>query len=323
MDVCYKLWESSWEDDAVLRDKASRVFALPHKVHDIGHQGKYYKVPGVHLCEPSPQRTPMLFQAGASSKGKLFAARHAEGIFVISLLTSHCRKLTADIRRQAAALGRDPASVKIYALMTVIVAETDAAAQEKRAVYQSHASMEGALAMYGGWTGIDLSKVDPDAPLEYVENNSLRSVGEMLKAADSSVQWTARKVAAWIGIGAVGPVICGSPTTVADELERWMDEGDLDGFNLPYVITPQSFEEFGRLVIPELRRRGRLPQADEVKPGVKLSMRERLGGTQARLPDHHPGAAYRRFMLQRARARDEGQQLQQSEAAQTSVKQAQ
>ena len=301
MEVCYKLWEASWEEDAVQRDKQRRVFALPHKVHDIAHRGKYFRVPGAHLCEPSPQRTPVLFQAGASRKGKAFAAKHAEGVFVISLHPKHCRKITSAIRQQAADIGRDPSSIKIYALMTVVVDTTDAKAKAKLAEYQGHASLEGAMAMYGGWTGIDLSTVDPDAPLEYVENDSLRSVGEMLKASDSSVQWTARRVAEWIGIGAVGPVVVGSPTTVADELERWMDEGDLDGFNLPYVITPSSFVEFADLVVPELRRRGRMPAGME--EGVKVrkrTMREALGGAGPRLPEDHPGASFRRLLQQRS-----------------------
>ena len=303
MQVCYKLWEASWEEDAVLRDKQRRIFALPEKVHDIGHKGKYFKVPGAHLCEPSPQRTPVLFQAGASKKGMAFAARHAEGVFVISLHPKHCRTVTSAIRKRAAEMGRDPASIKIYALMTVVVDSTDELARAKLAEYKQHASIEGAMAMYGGWTGIDLSTVDPDAPLEYVENNSLRSVGEMLKASDSSVEWTARRIAEWIGIGAVGPVVVGSPTTVADELEEWMDEGDLDGFNLPYVITPSSFEDFIRYVIPELRGRGRmLPAPSEGTEGHRRTMREALSGGGPRLPNDHPGAAYRRLLHKNASA---------------------
>ena len=308
MAVCYKLWEASWEDDAVLRDKQRRIFALPEKVHDINHKGKYFKVPGAHLCEPSPQRTPVLFQAGASRKGKAFAARHAEGVFVISLNTKHCRQITSAIRKQAAEFGRDPASIKIYALMTVVVDETDEKAQAKLAEYKQHASIEGAMAMYGGWTGIDLSTVDLDAPLEYVENDSLRSVGEMLKASDSSVQWTARRVAEWIGIGAVGPVVVGSPTTVVDELERWMDEGDLDGFNLPYVITPSSFVDFTQLVIPELRKRNRMPPAAVEGGGEQggKTMREALGGAGPRLSDDHPGASYRKQWLRDSSSEQSG-----------------
>ena len=309
MQVCYKLWEQSWEEDAVIRDKQQRVFAQPHKVHDIGHQGKYYTVPGVHLCEPSPQRTPVLFQAGASSKGQLFAARHAEGVFVISVNTRHLRSQSASIRQMAASQGRDPASVKIFALLTPIVDTTDEKAQAKLAEYRRYASDEGAMALYGGWTGVDLSSAAPDAPLEYVENDSLRSVGEMFKRSDPSKTWTTRQVAEFLGIGGIGPVVVGSPTTVADELERWMAEGDIDGFNLAYAITPGTFTDFVQLVVPELRRRG-LIDAEEgdgagAGAGRKLTLRERLQG-RARLADDHPGAQYRRLMEERRKAREEG-----------------
>src|SRR5437588_183597 len=76
VEVCYKLWEGSWEDDAVLRDKLSRVFADPAKVHPIRHDGPHFRLEGIHLSEPSPQRTPVLYQAGASGRGRAFAARH-------------------------------------------------------------------------------------------------------------------------------------------------------------------------------------------------------------------------------------------------------
>ena len=304
MQVCYKLWEQSWEDDAVIRDKQQRVFALPHKVHDIAHRGKYYTVPGVHLSEPSPQRTPVLFQAGASSKGQEFAARHAEGVFVISVNTRHLRSLTSGIRQQAAAQGRDPASVKIFALLTPIVDTTDEKAQAKYAEYRRYASEEAAMALYGGWTGIDLSAAAPDAPLEFVENDSLRSVGEMFRRSDPSKQWTTRQVAEFLGIGGIGPVLVGSPTTVADELERWMREGDVDGFNLAYAVTPGTFSDFVQLVVPELRRRGLLEDEGDAAGLRKKTLRERLLGSP-RLADDHPGAQYRRLMLERRRAKDE------------------
>src|SRR5690606_34082498 len=102
LEVCYKLWESSWEDDAVKVDKENRVYSDPSKVHDIGHHGKYFKVPGAHLSEPSPQRTPVLFQAGASPKGRSFAGRHTELAF-IGAPTKNAAKQTVTRLREAAA----------------------------------------------------------------------------------------------------------------------------------------------------------------------------------------------------------------------------
>ena len=304
MEVCYKLWEGSWEDDAVVRDRRNRIFTHPDRIHDINHDGKYYKVPGVHLCEPSPQRTPVLFQAGASSKGQKFAARHAEGMFVIGLNPKGLRKLVDGIRRQATEVGRDPRSVKIFALVTPIVAETDEAAQAKYAEYQKYSSQEGALALYGGWTGVDLSTVDPDAPLVHVENDSLRSVGEMLSKGDPGKVWTAAEVAKFIGVGGMGPVIVGSPTTVADQLEHWMEVADVDGFNFAYAVTPGTFVDFVDLVVPELRKRGVVPsEQDDSKEGETL--RERLGQGSPKLRADHPGSEYRKVLSEYKKKREE------------------
>ena len=306
MAVCYKLWEGSWEDDAVVRDRRNRLFTHPERIHDINHRGKYFTVPGVHLCEPSPQRTPVLFQAGASSKGQRFAARHAEGMFVIGLNPTGLRRLVDGIRQQAAAEGRDPRAIKIFALVTPVVAETDEAAQVKYAEYQRYSSEEGALALYGGWSGVDLSTVDPAAPLVHVENDSVRSVGELFTKGDPGKVWTAAEIGKFIGLGGMGPVLVGSPATVADELERWMREADVDGFNLAYAITPGTFVDFVELAVPELRRRGLVPsEQEDGREGQTL--RERLGQGSARLSEDHPGAQYRRLLDEYKRKRAEVQ----------------
>ena len=294
MDVAYKLWEGSWDDDAVIRDKQRRIFTLPDRVHDIQHKGRYFSVPGAHLCEPSPQRTPVIFQAGASGRGQQFAAKHAEAVFLIATNTKHLASMTASIRKQAAAAGRDPRSIRVFALLTPVVGKTDEEAQAKLAEYRSYASEEGALALYGGWTGIDLAQVDANAPLQYAENDSLRSVGEMFKRSDASKVWTAAAVADFLCIGGIGPVVVGSAEKVVDEMERWMDEADIDGFNLAYAITPGTFVDFAEMVVPELRRRGRMQSEAEVQAeGGGRTLRERMWGQGARLPAGHPGAAYR------------------------------
>ncbi|SDA23491.1 FMN-dependent oxidoreductase, nitrilotriacetate monooxygenase family [Methylobacterium sp. UNC378MF] len=145
VEVLYKLFEGSWEDGAVLRDRDRRIFTDPAKVHEIGHRGRHFTVPGYHLCEPSPQRTPVLYQAGASGPGKAFAAAHAECVFVAAPLKPMLKAYVADIRAQAQAAGRSARDVLIYNLTTVIVAETDDAAQKKFEEYQSYASYDGAL----------------------------------------------------------------------------------------------------------------------------------------------------------------------------------
>ena len=288
LEVCYKLWEYSWEDDAVVRDASTGTFADPAKVHDIEHFGKYFRVPGVFLSEPSPQRTPVLYQAGASSRGRAFAAKHAEGVFIAGPHAPAVRDAVADIRRQAAQQGRDPQSVKFFSLVTPIVAETDELAENKYREYLARASSEGALVLYGGWSGLDLSQYRQDQVLEYVENDALRSAVHMFTKADPDRKWTPKDIAQFVGIGGMGPVVVGSPSTVADQLEQWVAETDVDGFNIAYATTPGTFEDFVEHVVPELRRRGRVRSEYEGS-----TLRENLfGAGRKRLPNDHPGASY-------------------------------
>jgi alkanesulfonate monooxygenase SsuD/methylene tetrahydromethanopterin reductase-like flavin-dependent oxidoreductase (luciferase family) len=140
-------------------------------------------------------------------------------------------------------------------------------------------------------TGVDLSQLDPHQPLEYVDTDSARFALEIFSKADPDRDWTPNEVAKFVGIGAMGPVFVGSPATIADELERWIDEADIDGFNLAYAVTPGTFVDFIDLVVPELRRRGRY--WDDYDEGKTL--RERLYGPgHPRVRDDHPAARYRR-----------------------------
>jgi alkanesulfonate monooxygenase len=289
LEVCYKLWEGSWEDDAVVKDVRKGMYTDPAKVHDINHEGKYFSVPGAHLCEPSPQRTPYLFQAGASSKGQQFAARHAESVFIAGPNPAHIKKLVTGFRSEAEKQGRNPRDLKIFTLVTVITAATDELAQAKFEEYQKYASVEGALALYGGWAGVDLSTVDPDQPLQYVENDAIRSVNQMWsKQGTGGEVWTPRKIGQKIAIGGLGPVMVGGGRSIADQLEQWVEETDIDGFNLAYAVTPGTFEDIIEHVVPELRRRGRLP-ATEPEDAPRQTLRERMGGPNATAhvsPDH-------------------------------------
>ncbi|MFD1704722.1 LLM class flavin-dependent oxidoreductase [Methylopila henanensis] len=287
MEVIYKLWEGSWEDSAVHRNKDTGVFTDPAKVHPIRHQGKHFKVPGFHLCEPSPQRTPFIFQAGASGRGKQFAAGNAEGMFVLTTSVEQAKKVTSDIRDLAEKQGRSRDSIKIFTLLTVITGATDEAAERKYQEYLSYSSSEGMLALYGGWTGIDFSQYDPEQPLEAMDNDSLRTTLESLTHGQSH-KWTVQDVIKDRTIGGLGPVLVGGPEKVADELERWVDEGGIDGFNLAYAITPGTTTDFIDYVVPELRRRGRAQSS--YKPGT---FREKLLGTpNGRVEKTHPAAQY-------------------------------
>ncbi len=288
LDVTYKLWEGSWDDDAVLRDKEKGVFTDPTKVHPIGHKGEFYSVPGIHLSEPSPQRTPVIFQAGASPRGRGFAAKHGEGVFISPGTIAQARATSDDIRDRAEALGRSRDSVKIFTLITVITAETDEAAQAKFEDYLRYANPEGALSLYGGWTGVDFSEYDPDQPLVEVENDSLRSALQMLTTIDPDRAWTPLDIVTKRSIGGLGPVLVGSVQKVADELERWVDEGGIDGFNFAYAVTPGTFEDLVELVVPELQRRGRARTEYEGS-----TLRENLFGEgRVYAEDTHPARQY-------------------------------
>lgn len=170
----YKLFESSWRDDAVIRDVEKGWYTDPARVRKINHIGKYYNVPGPHICQPSPQRTPVLMQAGTSSSGKRFAAKNAEAIFVAGHSPSVVAKSIKDIRAQAKEFGRDESSVKFLALMCPVLGKTEEEAKAKYEEYLSYGSEDGAFALFGGWTGIDLSKYGDDEELRHVESNAIR-----------------------------------------------------------------------------------------------------------------------------------------------------
>lgn len=288
LQVVYKLLEGSWEQDAVLRDSERRIFSDPRKIHPINHQGTFFNVPGIHLCEPSPQRTPVLYQAGASSRGKQFAAEHAECVFVAAPSKVLLKKTVADIRRRAEEAGRNPRSILIFNLQTVIVGETDAAAQAKWKEYQNYVSYEGALALVSGWTGIDFGQYQPDQVLKYLHTNAIQSAVETFSTADPDRQWTVKALADWVGIGGFGPLIIGSAATVADELQSWVEDTDVDGFNLAYALTHETFEDVVELLIPELQKRGVYKKAY-----AEGTLREKLFNAGPQLTAPHPGVGYR------------------------------
>jgi alkanesulfonate monooxygenase len=289
MQAVYKLWEGSWEDGAVLRDRAGRRFADAGKIHRIKHAGKHFQMEAIHLCEPSPQRTPVLYQAGASTRGRQFAAEHAECVFINGPTRRVIAPIVADIRRRAALLGRDPADIQIFTMMTVIPGRTCAEAAEKLADYREYVSEEGALALVSGWTGVDFSRLPLDEVVRFERNKAMTSALEAFTIADPGREWTVREIAKHAAIGGRGPVVVGSAQDVADEMQAWVEETDIDGFNLAYALTPETFEDVVDLVVPELQARGVYKR--EYAPGT---LREKLYGSgRARLPAEHPAAAFR------------------------------
>lgn len=287
LDVLYKLWEGSWDEDAVVRDKGHRIYTDPAKVRRIDHEGTHFRVAGPHLCEPSRQRTPVLFQATGSNAGKEFAGRHAEIVFTGGLTPDVVRKNIADMRSRAQKHGRNPRDIKFITGAGIIVGRNDREVSRKVEEYRQFISVEGRLAH-------TMSKIDFT---RYSRSETLENI-------------IARKDPGWDGIPprfkpaqTIGEVldtlgainygrhfVAGTPKVVADEIEKWLDEDDLDGINLVQYHSFDTARDFIELVVPELRRRGRFRES--YNDGETL--RERLfGAGRARLPEHHYGARYR------------------------------
>ncbi|MDV7618763.1 LLM class flavin-dependent oxidoreductase [Acinetobacter baumannii] len=288
LEVLYKLWEGSWEEGSVLRDRESGIFADYKKVHPIQHEGKYFTVPGIHICEPSPQRTPVLYQAGASSRGQKFASQNAECVFIAAPSKIATKKVVQGIRQKLVQEGRDPYSVKIYALLSIVTDETDAKAQAKFKEYQSYGSYDGALTLLSGWSGVDFSQYQPTDKVEYIQTNAIQSLLDSYVNADPERVWTIEEIANWNSLGGNGPVLVGSAETVSDALQQWVEDTDVDGFNLAYILAHQTFADVVEFIVPELQKRGVYQTSY-----AQGTLREKLFGAGPYLPENHRGAKYR------------------------------
>ncbi|MGQ0769849.1 LLM class flavin-dependent oxidoreductase [Acinetobacter baumannii] len=288
LEVLYKLWEGSWEEGSVLRDRENGIFADHKKVHPIQHEGKYFTVPGIHICEPSPQRTPVLYQAGASSRGQKFASQNAECVFIAAPSKIATKKVVQGIRQKLVQEGRDPYSVKIYALLSIVTDETDAKAQAKFKEYQSYGSYDGALTLLSGWSGVDFSQYQSTDKVEYIQTNAIQSLLDSYVNADPERVWTIEEIANWNSLGGNGPVLVGSTETVSDALQQWVEDTDVDGFNLAYILAHQTFADVVEFIVPELQKRGVYQTSY-----AQGTLREKLFGAGPYLPENHRGAKYR------------------------------
>lgn len=287
MDVVYALWESSWAPDALVYDKATSTVTRPEGVRPINHKGKHFSVAGPHLVAPSPQRTPLIFQAGSSGVGLDFAAKHGEAVFVSGHATNIIRPRVDVIRKTAKEkFGRDPAEIKVIVKVTTIIAETDELAKAKFLENKKYEDHDGALTLMGG-SGLDLSP--------YPRDQDLSDTPLAKKLVDSyrwkylgSDKWTTGMLAEFGSIGGNGPLLIGSPATVADQLEVWLDEADVDGFNFAYVTWPGTYEDIVDLLVPELEKRGRL----QAVPEEPRTMRERFVGRK-HVGNNHAAERYK------------------------------
>ena len=288
MELVYKLWEASWEDGAVIRDRARRIYARPDMIHEIAHESAGLKARGVHMCEPSMQRTPVIFQAGGSQRGRVFAAKHAECIFLSGLPKQQTAERVREIRERAAAEGRDPSKIKFILMATVVTAPGEAEARETYEALSRHVDAQGMLALYSGLSGIDLSKEIERSLNGRPSNNGITSLVEHLLKEDESLE-RLRNITQFGGQVGRACFIVGSPVQVADEMESWMAEAGVDGFNLQRAGEPQHLIDFVDLVVPELQNRGVYKQAYG-----EGSFRQKLFGEGDGVHATHPAARARR-----------------------------
>lgn len=287
LEVLYKLWEGSWDDDAVVQDRERRVYTDPAKVRYIDHAGTYYRVAGPHLSQPSPQRTPVLYQAGSSEAGRAFGGKHAEAVFIGARDLAGAREYIEGYRSKAKEQGRDPSHIRFIAGASVIVGRTDGEVARKVDTFRRLRSVDGHLAHAGA--GLDWTRYTADTRVGDIV--ARREPGYQRLLRRYRPEQTVGEILDRIGDFRSGVFsVAGTPREVADAIERWLDEGGIDGINLRQFLTPGTAEDFIELVVPELRRRGRYRERYE--PGETL--RERLFGPgHARLLDDHPGTRYR------------------------------
>uniref|UniRef100_UPI003D067068 LLM class flavin-dependent oxidoreductase n=1 Tax=Alcaligenes faecalis TaxID=511 RepID=UPI003D067068 len=285
LQLAYKLWEGSWEDGALIADKQRRIHALPEKVHTVHHEGPFYRSNAIHMSAPSPQRTPLLFQAGTSARGLQFAGQHAEGVFIGARDPEAARDSSRKLRQAAINAGRQAQDLKIYAGVAVVTGATEAEAKEKYADYLAHASSEGGLAHFAASTGVDFAQYDLDEPIRFGPSNAIQSAA----AAAQKQGWTTRrKLLEQFTLGSRYKTIVGDPQQVADALSTWIDEGEIDGFNLTRIVVPETWEDFASHIVPELQNRGRYRTAYEGG-----TLRQQLFGQGDRVSATHPAAQWR------------------------------
>jgi FMN-dependent oxidoreductase (nitrilotriacetate monooxygenase family) len=292
LEVSYKLWESSWEDGAVIEDSDAGLLIDSSKIHEINHSGGYFSVEGPHLSEPSLQRTPVIYQAGTSERGREFAAKHAECVFIGGPTPERVRYYTQEIKRLAEKHGRNPDNVKVFTFLSVVVAETSEEAEKKFEEYNRLWSADAAKAQFGGASGYDLAAYTEeqlDNPFEFKKTEHGH-----YKAA-SLTKDASKKLKVKEALGRLEKLdrenyIVGNPTQVADGIQRLFEESGVDGFNLNHLVTPGDLEDFIKLVVPILQDRG--IYKTDYKHGT---LREKLfDHGSPTLTDDHPASQYRK-----------------------------
>ncbi len=255
-EVCRQLWDS-WDPDALVMDTQEPLFADAEKVHRINFEGEFFRSRGPLNVVPSPQNGPVIFQAGASPKGRDFAARNAEGIFSIQPQREEARKYRDDIRARVAELGRDPDDCKVLFGAQVIIGSSEQEAIDKQAQHNALVSPEAGMTILSAHLDFDLSQLPPDSIMEDHNHPELQRMKTRFRTDDGRAL-TVAEVAQRHGQSVGLPQFVGTAVSVTDRLLEFIDYVGGDGFVLSPIYSPGSIEEFVNEVVPELQRRGRL-----------------------------------------------------------------
>ncbi|MEX3645286.1 LLM class flavin-dependent oxidoreductase [Mycolicibacterium porcinum] len=259
VDVATALWDS-WEDDALILDESTGIFADPDRVHRIDHHGEHFTVRGPLNTPRSVQGRPLLVQAGSSESGKDFAARYAEAIFTAQRSVGDGKAFYRDVKARAVKFGRSADEVKILPGIVPFIGPTEEAAAELEQQFTDLISPEYSLRQLSQMLGVDLTAHALDAPLpalppiEKIQGNKSRY--QLVKDLASSESLTVRQLIAKLGGGRGHRTFAGTAEQVADNLELWFAEGAADGFNIMPPYLPGGLEDFVEQVVPLLQRRG-------------------------------------------------------------------
>ena len=254
-DVVTGLWDS-WADDAFVRDVGTGTYFDPERLHVLDHKGSYLSVRGpLHIARPV-QGWPVIVQAGASGAGRQLAAETAEVVFAAHGHLEGGRAFYADVKRRMEVLGRSREDLKILPGAFVVVGNTVEEARAKRAHLDSLVHYDSAIGSLSVALGIDAARFDPDGPLpEIPDTNASKSGRERTIALARRENLTVRQLAQRLG-GYAGLAFVGTPATIADEMEEWLETEACDGFNIMFPYLPGGLDDFVDKVVPELQRRG-------------------------------------------------------------------
>lgn len=293
LQVCYKLWEGSWGDDALQADKSYQdergrgLHADPEKVSKIHHDGDRYRVEGPHLSAPSPQRTPFLFQAGSSPRGRDVAAAHAEATFSMAPSLELAASHAADVKQRASTFGRRPADVAFIQGLSFVIGSTTAEARAKAEDLDASIDDHALIAHTAGSLGVDVGHLPIDTALQDLEHTEgAQGHLEEIKQMAPNGRVTLRDLARF---RAQSTRLVGTPDQIADELTDWQQAG-IDGINVMNSTIPGSYDEFIDHLMPVLRARGLARRSEGTAKSSTL--RAALTGSD-RLPASHPAAVQR------------------------------